>query len=47
LVKADLREVDLSQADLSETMLRGAKYNDMTRWPAGFDPTSAGVTHEE
>jgi hypothetical protein len=47
LVKADLREVDLSQADLSEAVLRGAKYNHMTRWPAGFDPASAGATHEE
>jgi uncharacterized protein YjbI with pentapeptide repeats len=42
-----LQETDLSDADLSEALnldtatLDGAKYNDSTKWPAGFTPSPA------
>ncbi|MDP6417555.1 MAG: pentapeptide repeat-containing protein [Gammaproteobacteria bacterium] len=50
---ADLRELDLRNtslqglnltgADLSRADLRLARYNEETRWPAGFDPVAAGA----
>ncbi len=40
---ADLRGTDLSSASLTEVRLTGALASEHTRWPAGFDPTAAGV----
>jgi hypothetical protein len=40
---ADLRGVDLSQANLSEALLYGARYDENTRWPFGFDPQQHGA----
>ncbi|WP_253914203.1 pentapeptide repeat-containing protein [Streptomyces mayonensis] len=44
---ADLRGTDLSTADLVEARLTGALASERTRWPAGFDPTAAGVVDTE
>ncbi|CAL9480236.1 hypothetical protein SUDANB140_03030 [Streptomyces sp. enrichment culture] len=44
---ADLRGTDLSTADLAEARLSGALASERTRWPAGFDPTAAGVVDTE
>jgi uncharacterized protein YjbI with pentapeptide repeats len=38
---ADLCGADLSRADLSGINLNGAKYNQDTKWPKGFDPIKA------
>jgi hypothetical protein len=47
---ADLRGVnfdgcDLTGADLTDANLVGVFYDDMTRWPAGFNPEEHGVWH--
>lgn len=34
---------DLSRCDLTGADLRGAQYNQETRWPRGFDPIAAGM----
>jgi hypothetical protein len=33
--------------DLAEVDLSGAKANEDTRWPEGFDPAAAGVIFED
>jgi hypothetical protein len=49
LALADLRDAELYGADfrgargLEELVATGAKYNDDTKWPPGFDPNSAGL----
>jgi uncharacterized protein YjbI with pentapeptide repeats len=40
-----LRGADLSTADLRDTILDGAVYDDDTRFPTRFDPTRHGMTH--
>lgn len=47
-VRLDLRgttpsETDLRGADLRAADLTGAKYDDNTQWPDGFDPEAAGA----
>ncbi len=44
---ADLSDADLEDAHLSWARLRGAKYNDRTRWPEDFDHIAAGVVKIE
>lgn len=44
---ADLRAVDLRGSSLDRANLEGARYNSQTLLPHGFDPTSAGMTHDE
>ncbi|WP_405764394.1 pentapeptide repeat-containing protein [Streptomyces sp. NBC_00080] len=44
---ADLRGSDLSTADLHQARLTGALASERTRWPAGFDPSAAGVVVAE
>ncbi len=41
-VGADLRDIDLSEADLS-----GAVYDADTTWPEGFDPVAAGAVMDD
>lgn len=41
LSQSNLCGTDLSQADLSGVSLNGAKYNQDTKWPQGFDPIKA------
>jgi len=41
LYAADLSGADLTGADLTLTV--GARYDDQTRWPDGFDPEAAGA----
>jgi len=46
---ANLRSVDLSGADLHgaclfRTDLTGVVADQVTRWPEGFDPVTAGIT---
>jgi len=48
LMEADLRRAnlngsDLSGADLERANLKEAKFNQDTRWPTGFDPTTVGA----
>ncbi|HZM74074.1 MAG TPA: pentapeptide repeat-containing protein [Candidatus Limnocylindrales bacterium] len=43
LEQADLRGANLSTVDLSKTFLKGAVADETTRWPAQFDPETAGV----
>ncbi|MEV6758589.1 pentapeptide repeat-containing protein [Streptomyces sp. NPDC051214] len=40
---ADLRGSDLSTADLRQARLTGAMASELTRWPADFDHSGAGV----
>lgn len=40
---AHLYSADLSGADLQDTSLKEVKYNELTRWPEGFDPIAAGA----
>jgi hypothetical protein len=40
---ADLRGANLSDTDPRSTALVGAKYDDGTRWPDGFDPQKKGA----
>jgi uncharacterized protein YjbI with pentapeptide repeats len=35
--------IDLAKASLSGADLSGAKYNNDTQWPDGFDPVAAGA----
>jgi uncharacterized protein YjbI with pentapeptide repeats len=46
LVGANLRGADLSQARLRKANLGNAVYNNLTRWPTGFDPVLAGAKIE-
>lgn len=39
----DLRGVDVSGADFDGIDLRGARADDFTKWPQGFDPRARGV----
>ncbi|HXZ70197.1 MAG TPA: pentapeptide repeat-containing protein, partial [Streptosporangiaceae bacterium] len=41
-----LRGADLTGCDLSSTILDGARYDQQTRWPVGFDPVAAGAKLE-
>ena len=43
LYNADLSGAYLYDADLSGANLRWARYNDLTKWPDGFDPIAAGA----
>ena len=47
LVGADLRVAYLVGAYLGESFLNGAKVNEDTTWPEGFDPVAAGVIFED
>ena len=38
LVGVDLSHMDLSSVDLRGALLSGARFNEYTRWPTGFDP---------
>lgn len=40
---ADLRGADLSGASFIDSNLHGARYDESTRWPPGFDPVKAGA----
>ena len=40
---ANLEGANLEGADLEGTELVGAKANQLTIWPEGFDPVAAGV----
>ncbi len=42
---AHLSNADLSNADLVDALVRGARYNDKTTWPDGFDYEKAGAIH--
>ncbi|WP_223297406.1 pentapeptide repeat-containing protein [Catenulispora acidiphila] len=44
LRNADLRGADLSSAELDGARFEGAVASDLTRWPATFNPQSAGIT---
>ena len=44
---ADLREADFTRANLHRAILNGARYDQKTRWPDGFDPEAAGGHVEE
>ena len=46
LTKANLYGADLRDADLGGAWLIGAKANQDTIWPDGFDPVAAGVIFE-
>jgi uncharacterized protein YjbI with pentapeptide repeats len=47
LAQARLHGADLTDCDLSRTVLDGARYDQQTRWPAGFDyPVAAGAKLE-
>lgn len=35
--------IDLGEADLTEAILSGAKYNRSTKWPEGFKPIEHGA----
>jgi uncharacterized protein YjbI with pentapeptide repeats len=43
LTQADLCRANLCNVYLREANLRGARYDDATRWPAGFDPEAHGA----
>ena len=40
---ADLFRARLIDAELSRANLSGAKYDNDTKWPEGFDPVAAGA----
>jgi uncharacterized protein YjbI with pentapeptide repeats len=44
---ADLRRTSFKDADLSGADLTGALYDDVTVWPAGFDPVAAGAIRQQ
>jgi hypothetical protein len=46
LSRASLHGADLTGCDLSETILDGARYDQQTRWPDGFEPVAAGAKLE-
>ncbi len=43
LYEANLEGADLARANLKRADLEGAKANEDTTWPEGFDPVAAGV----
>lgn len=43
LTGANLTGADLTGADLYKVILKEAKFNNETKWPADFDPVSAGA----
>lgn len=47
MTEADLRRTDLRWADLRWVNLRGAKYNDKTLFPVGFDPKIRQMIEEQ
>jgi uncharacterized protein YjbI with pentapeptide repeats len=47
LPKANLERANLERAKLVEADLRGAEYDDHTKWPKGFDPEEAGANKVE
>lgn len=46
LEETDLRGANLDGADLTGANLRSAKYNDNTKFPAGFNPSGKGMRKE-
>ncbi len=44
LTRSDLTDADLSMADLRGAILKELIYDDLTKWPYGFDPTIVGAT---
>jgi len=47
LFEAELRMANLDQANLNEARLIGARYDNFTHWPLGFDPQVAGIEKPE
>jgi hypothetical protein len=45
--RTNLKGADLSTADLRGAILAGAVYDDETKFPEGFVPSEAGMTHVE
>ena len=43
LRRARLEGADMREADLTLAIVKGAMYDDGTRWPAGFDPQARGA----
>jgi uncharacterized protein YjbI with pentapeptide repeats len=43
LRRADLRGADLRDTDPTRAFLSGARYDDHTQWPEGFDPQAHGA----
>jgi hypothetical protein len=43
LIDADLRSADLRGANLTGAYFTGARFDEDTRWPAGFDPIKQGA----
>ncbi|HEV3365798.1 MAG TPA: pentapeptide repeat-containing protein, partial [Acidimicrobiia bacterium] len=43
LTGADLKGADLTGADLNDAILDGARADEQTKWPEGFDPEAHGV----
>jgi uncharacterized protein YjbI with pentapeptide repeats len=43
--RTDLKGADLSTADLTNAILKDAVYDHDTKFPPGFDPGAAGMTH--
>ncbi len=43
LSEADLRGADLSEVNLTKAILKGAKYNEDTKWPEDIYPESLGA----
>ena len=43
LNNANLMGADLTNADLTGAVLTNARYDNITLWPAGFDPVAAGA----
>ena len=41
--RADLYFVDFSEAQIKDSIFRGARYNSYTKWPKGFDPKRHGM----
>ena len=44
---ADLRGTRLIGADLSRANLEGARHDEKTQWPEGFDPRPQGAVRDE
>lgn len=47
LIQAVLSGADLRYAKLRYAVLRGAEYDDKTKWPEGFDPEAAGAIKKQ
>jgi uncharacterized protein YjbI with pentapeptide repeats len=43
LANAKLQSADLSRAIITAAKFTGARYDPLTRWPSGFDPTAHGA----